>query len=84
MSILNKTGVTFDEFRIYRKTELDLGSGQEVTKWYATVGYTVETQEGESWHKQLERELTGPIKTKAVNMLTAVRDAVLQHEGLVP
>lgn len=84
MVTLTKTGVEFDEFRIYRETRVVLVGDefQEVTTWYITVGYRVTTAEGETWQRNVTEELAGPIKTKAAELLADIRAVILQKEGL--
>lgn len=75
---LTKTGVEFDEFRVYRVLEGD----PPTTEWYITVGYRVLTEEGETWTRDVTEKLAGPIKTRASGLLTAIRTVILQREGI--
>ena len=75
---LTKTGIEFDEFRVYRVSEGD----PPTTEWHITVGYRVLTEEGETWTRDVTEKLAGPIKTKASGLLTAIRTIILQREGI--
>jgi hypothetical protein len=77
---LTKAGIEFDEFRVWRETT----EVPPVTTWYISVGYRVTTAEGETWQRDVTEELKGGIKTRASNLLAAIRDVILQKEGLLP
>lgn len=83
MTTLTKTGIDINEFRAWKETRLDPETEEFVTTWYASAGYRVITAEGETWNRELSEEITGPIKTKASALLTAIRAYILTHkEGL--
>lgn len=75
--ILTATDIEFRDFHITRE-EIP----GEPIRWFAEVRYIVLTQEGETWNRVERAELTGAIKTKAINLLADVRTAILQKEGL--
>ena len=81
---LTKTGIEFDEFRVWRETKQELVGDefQEITTWHITVGYRVMTAEGETWQRDVTEELKGAIKTKAAGLLNDIRNVILQREGL--
>ncbi len=81
---LNKVGVEFDEFHVWRETKMEMVGEeyQEVTTWHISAGYRVTTAEGETWQREVTEELKGAIKTKATNLLAAIRDVILAREGL--
>lgn len=83
---LTKEGVEFDEFRVWRETREEVVDDelQEVTTWHISVGYRVTTAEGETWGRDIAEELRGPIKTKAADLLSDIRNVILQKEGLLP
>jgi hypothetical protein len=71
-SILTKTDVEILEVRFW----------QEESGWLASVGYRVNTAEGESWPRTLQSELAGSIKTKAVALHADIKNYVEDQEGL--
>jgi len=79
---LTKTDIKFNEFRIWRAEELRGDPPVLTTIWYASVGYEVQTTEGETWKRDVIRELTGALKTKASGLLADIRTYILSQEGL--
>ena len=77
---LTKTGIRLDEVRFWRETRWE--ETEEVTRWYGSAGYIVETAEGEEWSRNLQQEITGAVKTKASELLEMIRAAILAKEGL--
>lgn len=73
---VTKTDIEFHEFRVWKQEE------EDGIHWYASVGYAVATEEGETWRKNLTEEVTGTLKTKASALFTAIRNHVKTREGL--
>ena len=77
MAILTKQDIKFDELRLSRELQPDA-----TYKWYATVGYRVETVEGETYNRDKQIELTGARKTVAINFLTDLYNFLKAGEGI--
>lgn len=75
---LNKTAVTFNEFRVQRELQPD-----GVTYEYSVaVGYRVETAEGEAFGRDRRVVLAGAQATRAADMFAAITGRIKSEEGL--
>jgi len=77
MSVLTKSDIKFDELRLYREPQSD-----GTYKWFITVGYKVQTQEGEEYNRDKQIELTGTQVTSAKNFLTNIYTQIKNEEGI--
>ena len=77
MSILTKSDIIFNELRLFRILRPD-----NTFKWYISVGYRVETTEGENYMKDKIIELTGTQITSAKNFLTNIHNQIKNEEGI--
>lgn len=75
MGTLTKSDVEFNEVLIFRVRQAD-----DTWLWYANVGYQVLSVEGESYHKDIQTELTGDRKTEAKTFLTNLYDDIVAEE----
>lgn len=78
---LTKSNVEILEVRFW-KVEEDDGQGGTTTKWWASVGYRVNTTEGESWPRTLQPELAGAIETKTAALYADIQSYIESQEGL--
>ena len=77
MSILTKQDIKFDDLRLSREKQPD-----DTFKWFVTVGYRVQTAEGEEYNRDKQVELTGTRKTDAINFLTDLYNFLKAGEGI--
>ena len=74
---ITKTAKRYDDFRVYRQRE-----GDGTFTYHITVGYHVDTDDGESFTRDLERQLTGTAATAAANMFARIDALIDGKEGL--
>lgn len=76
-STLTKTGIRFDEVRVYRVVV----DGSTDQMW-ASVGYVIETAEGETIHRDFSAEMTGAARTRILNMLSDLTTQIKTSEDI--
>lgn len=77
MATLTKKDIEFEQAVISRTP---VGDGTFI--WFVTIGYRVTTNEGESYNKSLQLELTGTRKTAAINFFSDIYAYIKTQEGI--
>lgn len=77
MATLTKKDVEFEQATINR---IPVGDGTYI--WYVNIGYMVTTNEGESYHKNMQLELTGSRKTAVINFFSDIYSYIKTQEGI--
>lgn len=79
---VTKNAIDIFEIRFYKQS-VRQEDGSTVEKWFGSVGYQVQTAEGETWTKTFDGELSGAIKTDAQSLYTKIKTAIENQEGVV-
>jgi len=77
MAILTKSDIKFDELRLFRQLQLD-----GTYKWFITVGYKVQTQEGEEYNRDRQIKLTGTQIVSASSFLANIYNQIKVEEKI--
>lgn len=79
---LTKTGVSgHREYQIFAE-ERDDGRGTAVTVWFASIGYRVQTAEGEDIRRGITLELADPDDTNAEALYTRLLSLISTEESI--